>query len=526
METILEGLAKLGNGRLTPASELFLRSLGIYTQRHAEDGFFMVRIRIPGGDLNPNQLEAIASLADEHGRGLADITVRQNIQLHWVRRESLAAIAERLKGVGLSTLESGGGSVRNIVNCPVAGADENDLYDTTDLVNRVNQYFSESTEFAGMPRKLKVTISGCALRCTYPEIHDIGLFAERDRRTNEIGFRARIGGGLSVTPRFSRDLGVLVRPDHVVEVCAAIAHVFRDRAGANADDRGPGFQIEESEVPDFLSAVEERIDYKLECAGAPCGRPLVAHDRSHVGIHGQKTNGFYYVGLSVLGGRTSADALFRLAGLAREYGSGRIRTTNTQNIVLLDVPESGLEDLADRLDASGFQYDPSWSRKAIIACSGTQFCKQAIAETKARAADLSAFLESEIEVDQPIRISVTGCPNSCGQHQICDVGLEGSATTVDGVKEESFQILLGGGVGAQETLARRLGIRIPASSLNEALRSLFGSYKQLRGNRERFQEFCARHSDEELISFLSPQLLGISHYKTTENRPPNLPTSW
>ncbi|HEY6333051.1 MAG TPA: nitrite/sulfite reductase [Blastocatellia bacterium] len=525
LEVVKDGLVNaalledLGGQPDTPERGSILRSLGVYTQRPAGDGFFMVRIRIPGGDLTSEQLEAIAQLSSDHGRGLADITVRQNIQLHWVRASSLPAIVSRLQAAGLSTIESGGGSVRNIVNCPVAGVDENELFDTSSLVERVNEFFAHDTSFSGLPRKLKVTISGCSLRCTYPEIHDIGLFAERDRKRNLIGFRARIGGGLSVNPRFSRDLGITATPDQVVNLCSAIATVFKDRAdSAGHQDGRVKFQVDDSELPAFLSEVERHLGYRLNRALDALPRPMLDRDRSHLGIHGQKTPGLYYIGISILAGRTSADGLAALASLARSHAAGRLRTTNTQNMVLLDVPESNLESLTTELDRAGLEFDPSWSRKAIIACSGIQFCKQAIAETKARAADLSAYLENELELGQPIRISLTGCPNCCGQHHVCDVGLEGSSVTLNGIKEESFQVLLGGGVGVRETFARRLGIRIPAAELSESLKRLFTAYKALRSNGESFQAFCARHSDDDLITFLNswdaPSLTGVPPHPT------------
>src|SRR5262249_13342129 len=187
--------------------------------------------------------------------------------------------------------------------------------------------------------------------------------------------------------------------------------------------------------------------------------PVIKRDRSHLGIHRQHQQGLNYVGLSVLGGRTSADDLRRIAELADEHGSGRVRTTNTQSGILLDIPEQHLEPLSQDLDRYGFEYQPSWSHKGIIACTGIQFCKLALTETKHKAAELSKHLESAVELDDPVRISVTGCPNSCGQHRICDVGLEGSLTTIDGVKHEAFEVFLGGGVGAQGTINRRIGVR-------------------------------------------------------------------
>ncbi|HET9530231.1 MAG TPA: nitrite/sulfite reductase [Blastocatellia bacterium] len=494
--------SKLGPQTITPDDEPLFRWYGIYSQRPAEDGFFMVRIRIPGGDLTPAQLRLIAALADEHGRGLADITVRQNIQLHWVRIESLADILDRLREAGLSTTEACGDCVRNILNCPVSGVDESELYDTTALVREVNDFFVGNRDFSNLPRKFKIAITGCAVRCVYPEINDIGIFAVREE--GRTLFRARIGGGLSTTPRFSKDLEILMEPEEVVDLCGAVASVFRDEGNRENRKRARlKFLIEKWEIPRFRAEVEARLGRSLRRSKQPEAAPIIKRDRSHLGIHRQREAGLYYAGISILGGRTSASDLARLAAVAEEYGSGRMRTTNTQNIVLLDIDERRLVALRRDLKAGGFDCEPSWSRKAVIACTGIQFCKLAIAETKNRAAELSSHLEQTINLDDSVRISVTGCPNSCGQHHICDVGLEGSVTTIDGVKRETFQVFLGGGVGAHETFGRRIGVRVPSEQVAESLARLFAQYKEGRIGSETFQEFCLRHSDKELARYMT-----------------------
>jgi sulfite reductase beta subunit-like hemoprotein len=494
--------------------EARLRRCGIYTQRPASDGFFMVRIRIPGGELTQVQLRAIAELSSEHGRGLADVTVRQNVQLHWVRIESLPEIFNRLREVGLSTAESGGDSIRNIINCPVSGVDRDELYDTTHLIKQATDFFAGNPAFSDLPRKFKIAITGCALRCVYPEVNDIGIFAVQDK-AHGVAFRARVGGGLSITPRFSKDLGVLVNPDEVVELCGAIASVFRDEVNLESRKRTRlNFLVEQREVSRFREEVEARLGRKLRRATEAEAPPVTERDRSHLGIHREHRDGLY-VGLSIVGGRTSASQLKQLADLAEQYGSGRIRTTNTQNIIVLDIPEPKLEALRADLDWFGFDYQPSWSKRGVLACTGVQFCKLALTETKNQAAELSAYLESTVHLDDPIRISVTGCPNSCGQHRICDVGLEGSLTTIDGVKRESFEVFLGGGVGAGETISRRIGLRIPSDELPERLARLFTCFKEHRFEGETFQQFCQRHGDEELIEMLAsdpstPELFQIT----------------
>lgn len=502
--SVLEVVELIDAWPIGPDEGSLLRKHGIYTQRPPADGFFMVRVRVPRGELTSIQLRAIADAANEYGRGLADITVRQNIQLHWINREALPRLLQDLDSAGLSTSEPRGGAIRNIVTCPVSGFDEDDLCDTDHLVRQVSDLFTENPEFASLPRKLKVTVTGCAVRCVYPEVNDLAIFAVPDFERGGILFRTRVGGGLSTRPRFSQDLGILIEPDDVVELCSAIAVTLRDW---DKDGRGATrlhYFMAPSDVPRFRDAVQDRLRRTLRLAAEADALPILERDRSHIGIHGQKVTGLYYIGLSIVGGRTSGASLRRLADLAEEYGSGRIKTASSQNAILRDVPEWNLLSATRELDLAGFDYQPQWSRKGVIACTGIQFCKLALTETKNRADSLAEYLENALDMDDPVRISVTGCPNACGQHHISDVGLEGCLTTINGSKRESFQVLLGGGVGKDETMARRIGLQIPAERLAESLTQLFRRYKENRFEGETFQEFCLRHNDRQLIECLTP----------------------
>ncbi len=497
--------AARGEHRITSEDETLFKWYGVYTQRPAEDGYFMVRIRIPGGQLSASQLLMIAELSERFGKGLADITVRQNIQLHWVRIGDIPAIFAALEAVGLTTTDACGDTVRNIISCPVSGVDSDELYDVTPLIWRINDFFVGNRDFSNLPRKFKIAITGCALRCVYPEINDIGIFAVKDPERGGVSFRARIGGGLSTTPRFSKDLGVLVEPDEVVDLCAAVAAVFRDNGNRENRKRARlKFLVEQWEIPRFRDEVESRLGWKLRRADQPEAPLITPRDRSHLGIHRQRGDSFHYIGVALVGGRTSGDQLRVLAELADKHGRGRLRATNTQNIILLDIDSENLETMKHDLTRGGFDYEPSWAARGLIACTGIQFCKLAIAETKNRARELDQYLAEQIELEDRPRISVTGCPNACGQHHICDVGLEGSLTTINGVKKETFQVFLGGGVGSHETFGRRVGARIASDELAESLARLFQIYKDERVDAETFQEFCLRHSNEELTSYLLP----------------------
>jgi sulfite reductase beta subunit-like hemoprotein len=479
-----------------------LRRLGVYAQRPSKSGYFMIRVRVAEGTLAAAQLAALGDIANNYGRGIADVTVRQNIQIHWIPAADLPEVLARVYSSGLATTEPCS-SLRNVVTCPVSGIDQDELFDAGPLVRELNARFA-SKELSGLPRKLKVTITGCPLRCTYPEVNDIGLFSVPDFEQGGVAFRARVGGGLSGQPRFSRDLGILIRPGDVVDVVSAIALVFRARSLQNKSAlQRVNYLVPENEIPDFREAVEAILGRPLRVARDAVAQPVVERDRSHCGIGGQNVSGLYYIGTSLPGGRTSGDELIRLSELSVRFGAGRLRTTPTQNIVLTDLPECNLQNVADELDKSGIEFQPGWARRAMIACSGTEFCNMALAETKGRADSLAEHLEQRIAgIDDAIRISVTGCPNSCGQHQICDVGLEGTLVTIGGVRREAFHLLLGGGVGRLETVSRRLGLQIEAGELPDALGNLFRHYSLERGRDETFQEFCARHSDDELVAFV------------------------
>jgi sulfite reductase beta subunit-like hemoprotein len=296
---------------------------------------------------------------------------------------------------------------------------------------------------------------------------------------------------------------VLIEGDEVVDLCAAIASVFRDNGNRENRKRARlKFLVEQWEIPRFRDEVEAQLGWKLRRAEQPEAQPISARDRSHLGIHRQRSDSFHYVGVALVGGRTSSDQLMKLAELADRHGRGRLRTTNTQNIILLDIDSENLETIKGDLKRAELDYEPSWAKRGMIACTGVQFCKLAIAETKNRARELDAYLAERVDLEDRPRISVTGCPNACGQHHICDVGLEGSLTTIDGVKKETFQVFLGGGVGTHETFGRRVGARIPSEQLAQSLGQLFEIYNDRKVGGETFQEFCLRHSNEELTAYL------------------------
>jgi len=470
--------------------------------------FFMVRIRIPNGLLNSNQLRTIADLADKYGFGVADLTVRQNIQLHWVTIQTLPDVLDGLERCGLSSLASCGDVTRNITGCPLAGVDADEICDASPLVEQVTRLLAGNPDFYNLPRKFKISITGCRAWCTYPEINDIGLTAVvRQRRTGlETGFSIRVGGGLSAQPHLAVRLNAFVEWGQVLPVIRGVAEIFRS-ADILRDSRERArlkfLFLEQGWTADrFQQELENRIGFRLEPA-EPEELPADLY-RDHTGIHPQKQQGFSYVGATVLRGRIKPKQMRAAADLADRFASGELRTTSMQNLLIVNVPDKSASLLADELDAAGLRVAASSFRRGAVACTGTEFCKLAITETKA----FSRWLVEEMEerlpgFDQHLKLHVTGCPNSCGQHWIADIGIEGKKQKVNGELVDAYYFCVGGALGQLASIARPIGYRCPASDVPAAIERLLRAYLELRTDNENLRQFFARHADEKLRNFLA-----------------------
>ena len=509
-ERILTRYAQQGFESIDP-SDLRgrFRWWGLYTQRRPgiaggrtgaledaeiEDSFFMMRLRIPGGQLSAEQLRTVAGIAKEYGRDLADVTDRQNVQYHWIRIEDVPAIWERLEEVGLSTLQACGDVPRNILGCPVAGIDAGEILDASQALRATEAIAAGNPAFANLPRKFKTAISGCSSQCTAHEVNDIS-FVGVAGPDGEPGFDLWVGGGLSTNPMIARRLGAFVEPDRVPEVWAGGAGLFRDYGYRRLRSRARlKFLVSDWGAERFREVLEkEYLGYALpDGDGPPAPGP---GSRDHVGIHRQR-DGRYYVGVSPHVGRTSGSQLWQVADLAEAYGSGRVRTTTEQKLLVLDVPEEKVAELAAELEACDLQPSPSVFRRGAMACTGIEFCKLAIVETKQRARDLYAELDRRLPgFDTPITINVNGCPNSCARFQLADIGLKGSI--VDG--DEGFQVHLGGSLGADPSFGRKLrGLKVTADSLPDYVERVLRSYQADRGDGEQFAAWV-RRADESLL---------------------------
>jgi len=514
--------ARKGHGSI-PAEWLgtYFRAWGVYTQgdgvgavggvggEGAAVPYFMVRIRVPNGLLLANQVRTIAEATRKYARDQADITVRQNIQLHWVRIEDLPDLLESLWRAGLTTMGSCGDDVRNIVGCPLAGVDGDEIYDASHLVEEATKQFVGNAEFYNLPRKFKICITGCNAWCSYPEINDVGLTAVR-QSDGEVGFSLRVAGGLSTDPHLAQRLNAFVLPHQVLPVLTGIAKIFRDsdvlresreRARLKFLFLKHGWTAER-----FLFELQKRIGFEL----APAVPEIIPNDvyRDHVGVGAQKQPGYFYVGASVLRGRIRAQQLLAAAEVAEQYAGGELRTTNMQNLLIVNVPQQHVALVARGLTQAGLPVAGSPFRRGIIACTGTEFCKIAITETKSFARWLAEELDDRLPgFEQHLKLHVTGCPNSCGQHWIADLGLEGKKIKQDGQLIDAYYFCVGGAVGLHQAIARPVGYRCPAPEVPDAIERLLRHYLLVREPGENLRQFFARHSSEEIRSFLAGALV-------------------
>jgi sulfite reductase (ferredoxin) len=517
--------AREGFGSIPPEwTGTYFRWWGVYTQG---DGAgvtggkggegravecFMVRIQIPNGLLRSEQLRTIADLTRRYAHGIADISVRQNIQLHWVTIEALPEVLEALWRVGLNT-RTCGDVTRNVTGCPVAGVDADEICDPSPLALEATHMLSGNADFYNLPRKFKISITGCRVWCPYPEINDIGLTAitRMAHGVPEVGFSLRVAGGLSTEPHLGVRLNAFVGWHQVLPTLKGIAELFRDsevlrehreRARLKFLFLRQGWTAER-----FQDELQQRIGFQFDPAEAE-EAPADAY-RDHVGIHPQKQPGYCYVGAAVLRGRITAEQMHAAADLADRFAAGELRTTIMQNLLIVNVPQASAEGLAKELDTIGLSVGGSTFWRGAIACSGTEFCKLAITETKSFARWLVEELEERLPgFDQQLKLHVTGCPNSCGQHWIADIGIDGKKMKVEGRLVDAYYFCLGGALGLYQATARAVGYRCPATEVPDAIERLLRRYLTRRATGENLRQFFARHTDAELREFLAGEALG------------------
>jgi sulfite reductase (ferredoxin) len=517
----IKAFARAGRSSVLPEwANLYFKWWGIYTQGDGAGAiggqggegkateYFMMRIGLPNGLLRSSQLRKIADLSARYARSVADITVRQNIQLHWLSIESIPEVMEALAAEGLGPKGACGDVARNITGCPLAGVAADEIIDASPLAVEASRLLSGNNAFYNLPRKFKVSITGCPVWCSYPEINDIGLTAiERKLHgQKEIGFSIRVGGGLSADPHLAVRLNAFIRWDQVLPVIRSIAEMFREQDVLRENRERARlkhlFTQHQWTADRFLWELTSRLGFALE----PAAEEIPPRDgyRDHVGIHAQKQSDLFYVGAAVLRGRITPEQMRAAADLADRFATGELRTTNMQNLLIINVPRSNVEPLARELDAVGLRVEASPFWRGAIACTGSEFCKLAITETKSFARWIVEDLEDRIPgFDQPLKLHVAGCPNACGQHWIADIGLEGKKIKQHGEMTDAYYFCLGGAVGEYQRIARPIGFRCTAGEVPAAIERLLRAYLANRSDNENLRAYFSRFSDDALRAQLA-----------------------
>jgi sulfite reductase (ferredoxin) len=526
--------ARAGRSSVIPEwASMYFKWWGIYTQGDGVGAvggkggeglateWFMMRVGIPNGIISSSQLRTIGQITRKHARNLADITVRQNIQLHWLSIESLPEVVDALDAIGLSPKGACGDVVRNVTGCPLAGVAADELIDASPIAREIAHLLTANPEFYNLPRKFKISATGCPSWCTYPEINDIGLTpAVRD---GEVGFSLRVGGGLSNEPHLAVRLDTFLLPHQAVPAVRAVAEIFRDQQGLRENRERARLKylfMREGWTPEsFLNELQSRVNFTL-LPGVP---EEVPDDvlRDHVGVHPQREPGLAYVGASVLRGRMTGEQLEAAAELAERFGGGSLRATVSQNLVFTNVPYRQTGELARELGQIGLHVEGSTFWRGAIACTGTEFCKLAITETKGFTRWLVDELEERLpQFDQQLKLHVTGCPNGCGQHWIADIGLEGKKIKHEGKLVDAYYFCLGGAVGQFAGVARPVGYRAPAVLVPEALERLLRHYLAGRAPEESLRSWFGRHSNDELRAQLAGEVLAPVERDLPQGRVP------
>jgi len=512
-DRILHVYSRRGFASIDPADlRGRFRWMGLYTQRapgfdggktamleeeELDDEFFMMRVRSDGALLSPRTVRALGTIGVDFARDTADVTDRENIQYHWIRIEDVPEIWQRLEDAGLSTLEACGDSPRPFLGSPVAGVAADEIIDGTSALQEIQRRYLGNPDFSNLPRKFKTALTGHPSHDVSPETNDVS-FVGTVHPEHGPGFDLWVGGGLSTNPMLAQKVGVWIPVNEVADVWEGVASIFRDYGYRRLRSRARlKFLVADWGVAKFREVLEnEYLRRPLVSCDSPASP---AGHRDHIGVHPQH-DGKLYVGIAPTVGRVSGTMLVQLADLLEAYGVAGARLTPYQKIVLVGVDPSVVDDLVDRLDAIGLSARPSGWRRNTMACTGIEFCKLAIVDTKNRARDLVTELERRFpDLDVPITVNVNGCPNACARTQVADIGLKGQLV-MDGDRQvEGFQVHLGGATGLQANFGRKLRAhKVTSAGLDDYITAVVSSFLADRTADESFATWVAR-ADEDLL---------------------------
>ena len=490
-----------GFASISPENFLRFRWFGIYQQRPKTDPYFMLRLKLPGGRLSATQLRIVADVAKDYGRGIADITTRQDFQFHWFTIENIPEVLKKFEAVGITTRGAGGDVTRNITGSPLAGFEPHETDDLQDIIETLHRQLIQDKSFANLPRKFKISLTGSLRNAAQPEINDVGIYGFwKDATGKTPAFAIRVGGGLSSHPLFAQPLPVALKREDIIPAVMAALGIFHDLGNReNRREARMKFLVEAWGTEKFLQEMERRGGRKFERYEKV---PAAQEEREHFwGVISQKQQGLYAVGITVLAGRLGAGQLLDLADLSEKYAGGELRTTNRQNILLINVPEKNLEPLKKELAARGFDLGTHGIYRSLRVCTGREFCNLALVEVKAFSKKLIEHLAKVFpDFRETLTIHVTGCPNSCGQSQIADIGLMGAAKVESGTRHEAFHVAVGGGQGVW---GRTIFRSVLAEEVPALLEKMVRVFLEKRSAGEPFGTFCRRFNEQELTGLFS-----------------------
>jgi ferredoxin-nitrite reductase len=482
-----------------------LKWVGIYPQKGGGDAF-MLRIKVPGGMLTPRQARVVGRIASDFANGpipnphfgnkFLDLTTRQDVQMHWIKMGDIPEVWRRLEEVGITTVQACGDSARNVLCCPVSGLGHDEAIDAYPVAQAISDYFTGNREYANLPRKFKMSVTGCLEDCAQAEINDIGMLPAR-LEDGTVGFNLRVGGGLSDGPRMASDIDVFVRPEDAVEITRGVAQVFGELG--NRENRWTArmrYLVQELGPEGFREELEKRVSVEL----TPAGEDLTKRYRGdHGGVHPQREEGLFYVGLNVPVGRMSGAQFEEIGRLAGEYG-GEVRLATDQNLIVTGVREERLEDLLAEPLLQRYSPNPGAFERGVVACTGSEFCRFGIVETKIRALEWAREMDRRVgdPGQEAVRMHFSGCSASCAQPQIGDVGFRGETAKKDGRIVEGVDVGLGGSLGLDAAFIDWVEGAKPADEVPDALVRLFERFREERRDGEHFHEWARRKRNGEL----------------------------
>ncbi len=474
---------------------------GLFYVAPAQDSF-MLRLRLPGGIVTAQQMRGLASMAEEWGSGRADITTRANLQIREFQPKNIVRVLEKVDALGMTSRGAGADNIRNITASPITGIDPTELYDVAPLAEALHYYILNSRDMYGLPRKFNVAFDNGGAIGVVADTNDIGFIATRVGEGHDVPagvyFRVLLCG-ITGHKQFAEDCGLLLRPEQTVAVAAAMIRVFNEN-GDRTDRKKARLKylVDRWGVEKFLAETEKRLAFPLIRFAAENCEPRHAIDRAgHIGIHAQRQPGLNYIGIAVPVGRLPVKQMRALADAADQFGSGELRLTVWQNLLIPNIPSERVDEALAAIRAADLDCTAGTVMRGTVACTGNRGCRYSATDTKSHAVELANRLDTQFKIEQPVNLHVTGCPHSCAQHYIGDIGLLG--TKIGG--EEGYQVVIGGGCDQDRGLARELIPAIPFRELPPVMERLFSAYTERRHADESFLEFSRRHSIEELKSF-------------------------